>query len=195
MALFRDMAGIPPLTASTADSTLIIIDAQNEYANGLLKVRSVDQSRAVISSLLSKYRAAAQKSEKSNIVHVLHKVPEGTPVFTPGTPLAEEFDELKPLDGEKVVVKEFPSSFAKTGLDEWLKGKGCKKVVLVGYMAHVCVSTTARSANELGYDVVVAQDGVGDRDLPGYNGEEVKKMALLEIADFFGTLVDSKDIN
>ncbi|EEP78868.1 conserved hypothetical protein [Uncinocarpus reesii 1704] len=195
MALFRDMAGIPPLTASPDDSVLIIIDAQNEYAQGLLKVRAVDQSRAVISSLLSRYRAAAQKSGKTtNIVHVVHKTPEGAPVFTSGTALAEEFEELKPLAGEKVVVKELPSSFAGTGLDEWLKGEGWKKVVLVGYMAHVCVSTTARSANELGYDVVVAQDGVGDRDLPGYSGEEVTKMALLEIADFFGTLVDSKDI-
>ncbi|KAI1907073.1 hypothetical protein LOZ61_006321 [Ophidiomyces ophidiicola] len=165
------------------------------YANGLLKVRSVDETRAVISSLLSKYRATAQKSGKPNVVHVVHKVPEGTPMFTPGTALAEEMEELKPIQGEKVVVKELPNSFAKTELDAWLKEQGCKKVVLVGYMAHVCVSTTARSANELGYEVVIAQDGVGGRDLGKYHGDEVAKMALLEIADYFGTLVDSKEIN
>lgn len=45
----------------------------------------------------------------------------------------------------------------------------------------MCVSTTARSAHELGYDVVVAQDGVSDRDLPGYNGEEVTKVCELQI--------------
>lgn len=55
-------------------------------------------------------------------------------MFTPGTALAEEFDELKPLEGEKVVVKELPSSFANTDLDGWLKKQGWKKVVLVGYM-------------------------------------------------------------
>lgn len=42
--------------------------------------------------------------------------------------------------------------------------------------AHVCVSTTARQAHELGYEVVIAEDGVGDRDLPGKPGAEVTKV-------------------
>lgn len=36
--------------------------------------------------------------------------------------------------------------------------------MLVGYMAHVCVSTTARQAAERGYEVVVVKEAVGDRD-------------------------------
>ena len=39
---FRDLVGIPPSTASLHDSTLIIIDAQNEYAEGLLKVTNAE---------------------------------------------------------------------------------------------------------------------------------------------------------
>jgi len=37
-------------------------------------------------------------------VHVVHGTPEGAPVFTPGTELAEEFKELQPKSesGEKV---------------------------------------------------------------------------------------------
>jgi hypothetical protein len=34
------------------------------------------------------------------------------------------------------------------------------------YRAHVCVSTTAREAHQLGYEVVVAKDAVGDRSIP-----------------------------
>ncbi|KAK2798281.1 phospholipase C type enzyme [Emmonsiellopsis sp. PD_5] len=193
--LFRDVAGIPRLTASTTDSALIIIDAQNEYANGLLKVDNVDSSRAVIKSLLEKYRATAKATGKQNVVHVVHKTPDGAPVFTTGTPLADEFEELKPLEGEKVITKLFPSSFAETDLHEYLQSLDVKKIVLVGYMAHVCVSTTARRGAELAYDIVIAEDGVGDRPLPGYSGDEITKVALLELADFFGTLVSSKDIN
>ncbi|KAK2795217.1 hypothetical protein FQN52_006147 [Onygenales sp. PD_12] len=204
--LFRDVAGIPRLTASTTDSALIIIDAQNEYANGLLKVDNVDSSRAVIKSLLEKYRATAKATGRQNVVHVVHKTPDGAPVFTTGTPLADEFEELKPLEGEKVITKLFPSSFAETDLHEYLQSLGVKKIVLVGYMsmvinsaflfkAHVCVSTTARRGAELAYDIVIAEDGVGDRPLPGYSGDEITKVALLELADFFGTLVSSKDIN
>lgn len=69
-------------------------------------------------------------------MHVLHQVPDGAPIFTPGTDLAEEFEELKPQEGEKVVKKLHPSAFAETELDGLLKKDGVegKKVVLVGYM-------------------------------------------------------------
>lgn len=69
-------------------------------------------------------------------MHVLHQVPDGAPIFTPGTDLAEEFEELRPKEGEKVVKKLHPSAFAETELDGLLKKDGVegKKVVLVGYM-------------------------------------------------------------
>lgn len=88
---FRDLLGIPAGTASTSDSALIIIDAQNEYASGLLTVTNAAQSGKVIADVLEKYRAA-----KGKVIHVLHKTPEGAPIFSPGTDLAEEFKDLKP---------------------------------------------------------------------------------------------------
>ena len=101
--------------------------------------------------------------------------------FTPNTDLAAEFDELKPQSGEKVISKQQPSCYAGTDLDEYLKGLGDvgKKVVLTGYMAHVCVSTTARAAAERGYDVILAEGAIGDRDIPGgLGGEELTSVAL-----------------
>ncbi|OIW30038.1 isochorismatase [Coniochaeta ligniaria NRRL 30616] len=188
---FRQLIGAPPSTASASDSTLIIIDAQNEYAEGSLKVRDVDSSRAVIASLLAKYRDAG-----GEVVHIVHDTPAGAPVFTPGTKLAEEFEELKPRDGEKVVRKNHPGSFAGTDLEEHLAGLGArgKKIVLTGYMAHVCVSTTARQAAQRGYEVLVCADAVGDRDIPGVDGRELTKVVLSELGDAFGTVIQSKDI-
>ena len=126
---FRELIGVQPSSASPTDSVLIIIDAQNEYAEGKLQVTNVSESRKAIAALLEKYRAA-----NGSIVHVVHATPEGAPVFTPGTKLAEEFDELKPRDGEAVIQKNFPGSFAKTDLQEVLDKTGKKKVVLTGYM-------------------------------------------------------------
>ncbi|KAJ0305214.1 phospholipase C type enzyme [Colletotrichum fioriniae] len=185
----RSMLGVPASTTSTSDSTLVIIDAQNEYATGKLAVSNVEASRAKIASLLERYRAA-----KAPVIHVVHEVPAGAPLFTPGTELAEEFSELKPLEGESVVTKHFPGSFTGTNLEDLLKATGRNKVVLTGYMAHVCISTTARQASEKGWDVIVVEDAVGDRDIPGANAEELTKIALAEIADAFGTVVKSKDI-
>ena len=58
----------------------------------------------------------------------------------------------------------------------------------------MCVSTTARQGAQLGYDVVLAEDAIGDRDIPGVSAEEVTKVALREIGDAFGTVMQSKDI-
>jgi nicotinamidase-related amidase len=128
---FRQLVGASPSSASPSDSTLVIIDAQNEYAEGALKVTDAPSTRKAIASLLEKYRSANGK-----IVHVVHQTPEGAPVFTPKTKLAEEFEELTPKNGEKVVGKNHPSSFADTDLHEHIGGG---KVVLTGYM--VCCAS------------------------------------------------------
>ncbi|KAM0705946.1 hypothetical protein Q7P35_007306 [Cladosporium inversicolor] len=185
---FLQIVGVSPSTASPSNSTLVIIDAQNEYAEGKLKVTNAASSRKAIASLLQKYRDA-----KGRIVHVVHQTPNGAPVFTPDSKLAEEFEELTPREGEKVIGKNHPSSFADTDLQEYL-GKAGTKVVLTGYMAHVCVSTTARDAARFGYDVLVAEDAVGDRDIPGVSGDQLTKIVMHELADAFATVVQSSDI-
>ncbi|CAI6336630.1 unnamed protein product [Periconia digitata] len=187
---FRDLLGMPPNTASTSDSALIIIDAQNEYSSGALKVTNAKESGDTIAKLLDRYRKANGK-----IIHVLHETPEGAPVFTPGTELAKEFEQVKAKDGETVIGKKFPGAFEQTELNDTLKSWGIEKVVLVGYMAHVCVSTTAREAMQKGYQVVLVEDAIGDRDIPGVKGDEVTRVALAELADVFGTVVKSSDIN
>jgi nicotinamidase-related amidase len=186
---FRELIGVQPSSASPTDSVLIIIDAQNEYAEGKLQVANVAESRKVIAALLEKYRAA-----NGSIVHVVHATPEGAPVFTPGTNLAQEFDELKPKDGEAIIQKNYPGSFAKTDLQEVLDKTGKNKVVLTGYMAHVCVSTTARQAAERGFDVLIPEDAVGDRNIPGVDADQLVKVALSEIGDAFGTIIKSSSI-
>ncbi|TGZ85506.1 Isochorismatase hydrolase [Ascodesmis nigricans] len=195
MALsFRQLAQIPPSTASPSDSVLLVIDAQNEYATGALTVTNLSVSRPNIESLVKQYRA-----NNGYIAHIVHIVPEGTPVFTPGTPLADEFSELQPpenADNEKEVVveKKFPGSFAETTLGDFVEKSGKKKVVLVGYMAHVCISTTAREAHQKGLEVVVVEDAIGDRDIPGATGPEVMEMVLKELGDFFATVVKRSEI-
>ena len=102
-------------------------------------------------------------------------------MFTPKTSLAEEFPELATERGqhenETLISKKFPGSFAETDLQAFVEKSGKKKVVLVGAMAHVCVSTTAREAHQKGYEVIIAEDAVADRDIPGVSGAEVTKVS------------------
>lgn len=195
---FRQLIGVQPSKASPSDSTLIIIDAQNEYANGKLATVDVAKTRKNISLLLNRYRSdtPSQYSGK-NIVHVVHQTSPRAPVFTTNTELAAEFSELQPTHNEKVIHKQFPSAFASTDLHEYLQGlpDGLgNKAVLVGYMAHVCVSTTARVAAEKGIDVVLPRGAIGDRDIPGIGGNEVTETVLKELGDAFGTVVETEEI-
>ncbi len=67
-------------------------------------------------------------------VHVRHSTPDGAPLFTPGTELADEFEELTAGAGEKekVIHKQHPSAFTGTDLGGHLEGLGKRKIVLAG---------------------------------------------------------------
>lgn len=55
------------------------------------------------------------------MVHVVQQTPPGAPLFTPGTELAEEFEELRPGDsGEEVRCSN--SSFQSVGFLETFLG-------------------------------------------------------------------------
>ena len=66
--------------------------------------------------------------------------------------------------------------------------------MLVGYMAHFCVSTTARTRAERGYDVIVVRDAVGDRHIPGVKAKDLVDTALFELADGFATVLSAAEI-
>jgi len=154
-----------------------------------LKTENVSSTRKAIFDLLERYRAAS-----APLVHIVHNEAQGAPVFSPGTESVKEFAELEPKSGEKVIVKHHPGSFTGTDLDEYLKSTGKNKIVLTGYMAHVCVSTTARQAAEKEYDVVLAEGAIGDRNIPGGKAEDVVAIVLAELADAFGSVVNVESI-
>lgn len=189
---FRSLLGIPPTQTNPKDSVLLIIDAQNEYATGLLKTGNVSSTRSAIASLLSAYRDQAP----SHIIHISHSVPDGAPVFTPNTALAQSFDEVAPKNDEKHIWKQQPGAFTGTDLEQHLKSLGdvAKTVVLCGYMAHVCISTTARQAAEKGLSVVVVREAVGDRDIPGAQSQAVVDGALRELGDAFAEIRGVQEI-
>ena len=62
-------------------------------------------------------------------------------------------------------------------------------------MTHMCVSSTARAAMDLGYRVTVAADGTATRALPDATGgaaltaAEVQRAALAALADRFAIVV------
>jgi nicotinamidase-related amidase len=105
-----------------------------------LAITGVDESVKVISSLVDTFRKAG-----GPVIFIQHTAGSGAPIFNPDNDSYDMIGGLVAKAGEKVIVKQAPSSFTGTDLDATLKAAGVKQVVLTGYMAHVCVTGTARS--------------------------------------------------
>jgi biuret amidohydrolase len=78
-----------------------------------------------------------------------------------GAPGWEIIPELSPQENEAVLDKTTCSAFTSTGMHELLKDKGIGALVFCGNTIDVCVHSTLRSANDLGYDCITLGDCCG----------------------------------
>jgi len=188
----RAMAGLRDSPPGVADSIVVVIDAQREYLDGRLPLPDIDSALGSIERIL-----AAAREAGAPVVHVAHQGrPGGT--FAPGEG-GLIIDRVAPVDGEVVVAKTFPNSFAGTELADVLAGHPERSLVLCGFMTHMCVSSTARAALDLGLDTTVIEDACATRALPALGtGEPIQagtlhRVALTELADRFSVIATTGD--
>ena len=167
-----------------AKKALILIDIQNEYfENGVLELVHPVPASEKARKLLERFR-----EQNLPIVHIQHISPAGVPFFIEGTDGVEIHDNVKPKDGEKVFVKQFPNSFRETGLLEYFKSNDITELVIVGMMTHMCIDATTRAAFDYGFSCTVIGDACATRDLEIKN-EKVKAIdvhnANLAALEFF----------
>ena len=182
------MAGATPAPATMADGVLLIIDAQREYTDGLLPLSGVTGAVDALAVLLDKARKAG-----APVIHVRHQG-KGK-AFNPASTGYEIVAPLAPRNGETILDKALPNSFAGTDLAKILTGIGRKNLIVGGFMTHMCVSATVRSATDHGYMCTVAADSVATRDLPDATGgatvdaATINRITLAALADRFAWVV------
>ncbi|MEJ2867248.1 cysteine hydrolase family protein [Actinomycetospora sp. OC33-EN08] len=183
----RELTGMPDAPASLAGSALIMIDLQNTYTRGVMALEKVEPAIEEAARLLERARAAG-----STIVHVQHEAGAGTPYDT-NDEIGAIVDAVTPRAGEHRVVKNYPSSFAHTDLEEHLRGAGVQNLVLAGFMTHMCVNSTARSAFTLGFAPTVVAAATATRALPGPDGvveaASLQSASLAALSDMFAVVV------
>ncbi|GLH77922.1 isochorismatase [Bradyrhizobium sp. SSBR45G] len=181
------MAGADLSLPALAESSLVLIDIQNEYRDGPLALPGADAAIAQAARLLARARAAG-----SVIIHVAHRGKAGS-LFDREAPRGAIADAVAPLASEAVVEKTLPNSFAGTDLQARLVAAGRNNVVLAGLMTHMCVSSTARAALDLGWRVTIDAASCATRDLPDGKGGTlpaalVHEVALAELSDRFAII-------
>jgi nicotinamidase-related amidase len=184
----RELASLPSAPAALADSTLVLIDCQRTYTQGVMELDGVAAALEEAAVLLARARSAGIP-----IIHVQHDDGPGSLYDIEGesgaiVPL------VAPRAGEPVVVKQYPNSFVETELDERLKSLGASNLVLAGFMTHMCVNSTARGAFNLGYAPTVVAAATATRSLRGVAGEPVpsevmQSASLAAMADLFAVVV------
>lgn len=78
--------------------------------------------------------------------------------FRKGTKGAEFIDELKPYIDIYVEGKRSLDGFHGTNLDVILRYRNIKNVAIAGFLTNVCVESTARTAFDLNYHVIILKD-------------------------------------
>ncbi|MDH5525532.1 MAG: cysteine hydrolase [Desulfobulbaceae bacterium] len=141
---------------------LVLIDIQNDYfPGGAMEVVGAQEAADKAKSLLAAFRR-----RKKHIVHIQHiSTRPGVTFFLTDTTGVEIHDSVRPLAGEKIIIKHVPNSFRDTSLGEWLRGCGIEKIIFCGMMSHMCIDATVRAAFDKGFTCVVADDACATRDL------------------------------
>ena len=181
------LAGIDLTPPRLGDACLVLIDIQNEYLAGPLALPDANPAIARATALLNRARESGAK-----IIHIAHSGAPGS-LFDRSAERGAIVAPLKPRPGEIVIEKQLPNAFAGTELNAQLVATGRKELVLAGFMTHMCVSSTARAALDLGYRTTIDADSCATRDLPdGKNGTIAAKLihdvALAELSDRFAII-------
>ena len=146
---------------------LMIIDIQNIYfEDGDFKLYHPEETSIKARKVLDYFR-----SNKLPVIHVQHMFKVNDVSESEKFRLCEIHKNVMPIEGETIVVKNFPNSFLKTNLQTCLEKLEISNLIVVGMMSHMCIDTTVRESQNFGYNVIVLEDACTTKNLKTLNGE------------------------
>lgn len=147
---------------------LLVIDVQQAIDHFDSGYRNNPDAEKTIALLLNHWRKFGLP-----IAHIRHasKFPE-----SPYHPDSSHFGfkpGVVPGDEEPVFTKSENCAFIGTSLDDWLRERGIKEVVICGVLTNNSIDATVRVAAGLGYRVYVPEDATAAFPLQRLDGKSV----------------------
>ena len=99
----RDLMGLSDQAAALRETTLIMIDCQNTYRQGIMQLEGVEAALAEAARLLTRARAAGIP-----VFHIMHDAGQGSP-YDVHAEIGQISDQVAPVPGEPVIVKNYPT--------------------------------------------------------------------------------------
>lgn len=194
----------------TSEIGVIVVDAQRAFAseNSPLADRGADMERMIetiprIRTLLATARDASvpiaftrsvRRSDGRDAPRNVYDVcpgiyRDGEPICRAGAPETGFLESLEPLDSEYAVEKQRYDAFVGTDLDRHLRTESVSTVLFAGFATNVCVESTARSAHERGYNVLLVEDCCNAFE------ERAHQSAIDNVESYFGDTLALEEAN
>ena len=145
-------------------TALIVIDVQNFYWEKESHDEYIENLQKIIE---------ATRNKGLHVVYVKHVWGD-----SPDDDIFNIRQEIKPQENEAIVFKRTPGSFFNTNLEEILKSKDIKNVIITGMKTNHCCDTTTREASARGYNTMIISEGVRTFDLKGIDGEIIPRETI-----------------
>jgi nicotinamidase-related amidase len=182
------------MTLDPKTTALVLIDLQRGIVGLPLAPRSGEETVKNAIRLADGFRSAGAtvvlvRVEMSETHSGSVDRPMRDPNAPPPPPSASELlPEVGPKTGDLVVTKRQWGAFYATQLDQYLRRRRIQTIVLAGIATNMGVESTARSASEHGYEIVLVEDAMTSIS------SEAHEFALRVVFPMLGRVRDSASV-
>jgi nicotinamidase-related amidase len=152
--------------SDSVKTALLIIDVQDFYFPGGKSALVNPQAAADKADMLLAYF----REKGMPVIHIKHESKTQSDIQS----------TVKPVEGEKIIIKREVSSFNGTDLNDYLKSIGVKNLVICGMQTHMCVEGAVRAGYDLGYNITLIHDACATKDLKW--GDEIIPAKMVHLS-------------
>jgi nicotinamidase-related amidase len=182
------------MTTPLSPVPLIILDVQDAIDQPCWDGKSNPGYLAVIQRLLKHWR-----SNGWPVIHIKHDEQTPTSSYYLNGAWNGIKNEVAPIAGETVVIKQQNCAFIGTELDAVLKALQVKRLVLTGVVIHNSMDATVRAGKALGYAFVLPSDATTAVPVVGPHGKTwdattVHELTLAILGGEYAEVMSSVDL-